>query len=60
MTSLRIYVHLVFLLFLVLEWMTFFKAIEASAEEYMGELQGCIHKRWEEKLRLEEECRKEN
>ncbi|EXC27502.1 GPN-loop GTPase 1-like protein [Morus notabilis] len=38
----------------------FFKAIEASAEEYMENYKADLDKRREEKLRLEEERRKEN
>lgn len=38
----------------------FFKAIEASAEEYMETYKADLDKRWAEKQRLEEDRRKEN
>ncbi|KAF7128883.1 hypothetical protein RHSIM_Rhsim10G0104300 [Rhododendron simsii] len=38
----------------------FFKAIEASAEEYMDTYKADLDKRWSEKQRLEEERRREN
>ncbi|XP_075656093.1 GPN-loop GTPase QQT2 [Castanea sativa] len=38
----------------------FFKAIEASAEEYMETYKADLDKRWAEKQRLEEDHRKEN
>ncbi|KAI8534921.1 hypothetical protein RHMOL_Rhmol10G0134100 [Rhododendron molle] len=38
----------------------FFKAIEASAEEYMDTYKADLDKRWSEKQRLEEEQRREN